>query len=190
MAPDEQPVGWTSDVAAADNPTPLRWGLNDVLWGDDDTVTVCLSGPDGEPYRLELKPERATVLREDLAGPVDETAARARRILTLGEYDAAWHAVEGSASEDGADPGTVLHAVLDRLGIDVPGPVVAYRDPDNPRVLLCREHVRRPQGMTAVTSDDLPDGGLCTYADPADPNDQCGRDVLITPEAGAGRSAS
>jgi hypothetical protein len=42
---------------------------------------------------------------------------RARR-LTPGEYDAAWHAVEGTAGEEGADPGTVLHAVLDRLGIE------------------------------------------------------------------------
>ncbi|MFE7972975.1 hypothetical protein [Streptomyces shenzhenensis] len=57
------------DIAAADNPTPLRWGLNDVLWGDDDTVAVLLSGPTGEPYWLELDPERAAVLREDLAGP-------------------------------------------------------------------------------------------------------------------------
>ncbi len=57
------------DIAAADNPTPLRWGLGDVLWGDDDTVTVLLSGPGGEPYWLELDPERAAVLREDLAGP-------------------------------------------------------------------------------------------------------------------------
>jgi hypothetical protein len=55
--------------AAAQDPTPLRWGLNDVLWGDDDTVTVLLSGPAGEPYWLELDPERAGVLREDLAGP-------------------------------------------------------------------------------------------------------------------------
>ncbi|MGW8703427.1 hypothetical protein ACWGOK_42090, partial [Streptomyces eurythermus] len=35
----------------------------------DDTVTVLLSGPDGEPYWLELDQERAGVLREDLAGP-------------------------------------------------------------------------------------------------------------------------
>jgi hypothetical protein len=61
-----------TDPAAADNPTPLRWGLNDVLWGDDDTVTVLLSGPAGEPYCLELDPERAAVLREDLAGPDGE----------------------------------------------------------------------------------------------------------------------
>jgi hypothetical protein len=62
----------TEDLAAADNPTPLRWGLNDVLWGDDDTVTVLLSGPGGEPYWLELDLERAAVLRQDLAGPPAE----------------------------------------------------------------------------------------------------------------------
>lgn len=66
MADEAQP---TQDLAAADNPTPLRWGLNDVMWGDDDTVTVLLSGPNREPYWLELDPERAAVLRQDLAGP-------------------------------------------------------------------------------------------------------------------------
>lgn len=50
-------------------PIPIRWGLNDVMGGDDDSVTVMLSGPDGEPYWLELDPERAAVLRGDLAGP-------------------------------------------------------------------------------------------------------------------------
>lgn len=63
----------TEDLASADNPTPLRWGLNDVLYGDDDTTTVLLSGPAGEPYWLELDPERAAVLRDDLAGPVRES---------------------------------------------------------------------------------------------------------------------
>lgn len=67
QAPLRAPDG--ADIAAADNPTPLRWGLGDVLWGDDDTVTVLLSGPGGEPYWLELDQERAAVLREDLAGP-------------------------------------------------------------------------------------------------------------------------
>jgi hypothetical protein len=41
-----------------------------------------------------------------------------RRTLTPNEYAAAWHAVEGAAGDEGADPGTVLHAVLDRLGIE------------------------------------------------------------------------
>ncbi|MGW3933870.1 hypothetical protein ACWECC_38325 [Streptomyces microflavus] len=64
----------TVDLAAADNPTQLHWGLGDVLWGDDDTVTVLLSGLQGEPYWLELGEERAAALRQDLAGPgQDET---------------------------------------------------------------------------------------------------------------------
>jgi hypothetical protein len=57
------------NLAAADNPTPLRWGLDDVLWGDDDSVIVLMSGPDLEPYWLELDQERAAVLRQNLAGP-------------------------------------------------------------------------------------------------------------------------
>lgn len=57
------------DPTTADDPTPLRWGLGDVEHGDDDTVTVYLSGPDREPYWLELEPERAAALRDDLAAP-------------------------------------------------------------------------------------------------------------------------
>lgn len=58
-----------ADPTVADEPVRLRWGLNDVLWGDDDTVIVCMSGPGREPYWLELDPEQAAVLRQDLAGP-------------------------------------------------------------------------------------------------------------------------
>ncbi|WP_063735591.1 hypothetical protein [Streptomyces sp. RTd22] len=58
---------------------------------------------------------------EAAARGTEETApVQARRTLTPGEYNAAWHAVEGAAGEPGADPGTVLHAVLDRLGIQPP----------------------------------------------------------------------
>lgn len=42
------------------------------------------------------------------------------RRLTDNEHSAAWHAIEGTASEEGADPGTVLNAVLAALGIDPP----------------------------------------------------------------------
>lgn len=59
--------------------------------------------------------------------------------------------------------------------------VVAYRNPDRPSVLLCREHGEGWQGLTPLTSDDLPDGETCTYGDPADPDDACGVDVLIQP---------
>lgn len=59
------------DPTTADDPIPLRWGLGDVLWGDDDTVTVCLSGPapGRAPYWLELDAERAAALRDDLTPP-------------------------------------------------------------------------------------------------------------------------
>lgn len=54
-------------AAGPDTPTPLRWGLGDVELGDDDSVALLLSGPDREPYVLELEPERAAALREVLA---------------------------------------------------------------------------------------------------------------------------
>ncbi|MDX2846416.1 hypothetical protein PV377_47245 [Streptomyces ipomoeae] len=37
-------------LASTDDPTRLRWGLDDVMWGDDDSVIVMMSGPDREPY--------------------------------------------------------------------------------------------------------------------------------------------
>jgi predicted esterase len=52
--------------------------------------------------------------------------------------------------------------------------VVAYRDPDRPAVLLCRGHGGGYWELIPVTSDDLPDGGFCTWVD-------CGTDVLIAP---------
>ncbi|MFF7837594.1 hypothetical protein ACFZC6_01970 [Streptomyces ossamyceticus] len=61
-----------------------------------------------------------------------------RRTLTDSEYNAAWHAVEGAAGEEGADPGTVLHAVLDRLGIDLPpAPPVHGCPPDGSGLTPC-----------------------------------------------------
>ncbi|MEE1813485.1 hypothetical protein PUR59_00230 [Streptomyces sp. SP18ES09] len=57
------------DPTTADGPVQLRWGLGDVLHGDDDTTIICLSGPHREPYWLGLEPERAAALRDDLAPP-------------------------------------------------------------------------------------------------------------------------
>jgi hypothetical protein len=48
------------------------------------------------------------------------TATPSRRVLTPAEHSAAWHAIEGAAGEEGADPGTVLAAVLAALHIDAP----------------------------------------------------------------------
>lgn len=54
--------------------------------------------------------------------------------------------------------------------------VVAYRRPDRAGELLCREH-GYPWFGEPLTSDDLPDGGICTYGRGG--WGKCGRDVLI-----------
>ncbi|MDX3249009.1 hypothetical protein [Streptomyces sp. ME18-1-4] len=58
---------------------------------------------------------------EDVRTLLAEVRRLRDRQLTEGEHSAAWHAVEGAAGEEGADPGTILHAVLARLGITWPG---------------------------------------------------------------------
>lgn len=71
-------------------------------------------------------------------------------------------------------------AELRRLAVaaaDPTGPapepeVVAYRNSHQPGVLLCRGHGAGWMGLTPLTSEDLPDGGACTW-------DGCGVDVLI-----------
>ncbi|MER7053418.1 hypothetical protein [Streptomyces sp. NPDC000351] len=119
-------------------PIPLRWGLNDVMWGDDDSVTVMLSGPDGEPYWLELEQGRAAVLREDLAGPPADQAAVREQLLAaiddtrceplgyagkealLAAYDASRTPADQGADEVDAD--TVANRaaqVITAMGADV-----------------------------------------------------------------------
>ncbi|MFE7509723.1 hypothetical protein ACFU8I_00555 [Streptomyces sp. NPDC057540] len=55
--------------------------------------------------------------------------------------------------------------------------IVAYRSVYAPGLLFCLAHNQGWPGFTPLTSDDLPDGGICTWG----PNDgpKCGRDVLI-----------
>jgi hypothetical protein len=63
--------------------------------------------------------------------------------------------------------------------------IVAYRNPGNPRELLCREHGPRYDDLVPVTSAELPDGGICTYGCLS--SLACGVDVLIDgPESGGG----
>lgn len=69
-------------------------------------------------------------------------------------------------------------AAMDKLRALSTGPVVAYRNPWSPGVLLCREHGEGWAGLKPLSPEDLPDGGTCTHGDPADPADACGRDVL------------
>ncbi|MGW6202125.1 hypothetical protein ACWF9B_00495 [Streptomyces sp. NPDC055089] len=70
-----------ADLAAADNPTQLRWGLDDVLWGDDGSVTVLLSGPRSKPYWLELGEERAAALRQNLASPQPDEPTETQQVI-------------------------------------------------------------------------------------------------------------
>lgn len=57
--------------------------------------------------------------------------------------------------------------------------IVAYRNTDRPGVLLCREHGAGWLGLTPLTSEDLEDGGFCTWG--REYGHECGRDVLIAP---------
>ncbi|MDP5310444.1 hypothetical protein [Streptomyces poriferorum] len=78
LAPARQVLGTTDQqpttVLDGLEPVQLRWGLDDVMYGDDDTATVLLSGPGGEPYWVEMDPERTAALREALAGPEAQPA--------------------------------------------------------------------------------------------------------------------
>jgi hypothetical protein len=53
--------------------------------------------------------------------------------------------------------------------------IVAYRDPNNSQVLHCRKHGAW-RNFEPVTSEELPDGGICTFGRLS--SLACGRDVL------------
>ncbi|ACX71171.1 hypothetical protein pZL12.94 [Streptomyces phage ZL12] len=81
LAVAQQLLGTSTAAAPAvdeQEPVQLRWGLDDVMYGDDDTTTVLLSGPGREPYWVELDPERTAALREALAGPAAPPASADR----------------------------------------------------------------------------------------------------------------
>ncbi|MDV6291383.1 hypothetical protein R2F25_38880 [Streptomyces sp. UP1A-1] len=73
--------------------------------------------------RVVVLTGRLPELREALATTAQfaqqRIAADARKpvVLTPAEHDRAWHAIEGAAGEPGADPGTILRAVLGALQI-------------------------------------------------------------------------
>ncbi|MCG8971843.1 hypothetical protein [Streptomyces sp. CL12-4] len=73
--------------------------------------------------RVVVLTGRLPELREALATTAQfaqqRIAAGTRKpyVLTPAEHDRAWHAIEGAAGEPGADPGTILRAVLGALQI-------------------------------------------------------------------------
>lgn len=93
---------------------------------DDDIPAVALMVLNGTAGGATLHVPLAH-LEEVVAGLRDmarqtggQPPVPARRTLTEGEHDRAWHAIEGLDWDD-ADPDTVLNAVLAALGIDPPG---------------------------------------------------------------------
>lgn len=107
-------------------PAALRWGLDDVEYGDDGDTVVLLSDTDGRPYTLTLGTDRAAALRETLAGPAaPEQAAPGRRILTDDEYADAFDAALAAVEQYGTGSMSVAAAVdtaLAKLGILAPHP--------------------------------------------------------------------
>lgn len=91
-------------------PRSTRYGMET----DGDIATLAAGRSDAESYANARFIAHARTDVEELVAEVRQLRARA---LTASEYNTAWHAVEGAAGEEGADPGTILHAVLDRLGI-------------------------------------------------------------------------
>ena len=69
------------------------------------------------------------------------------RTLTPNEHDRAWHAIEGGVGEDGADPGTVLAAVLHALNIKAPS--VEDEQAASPRL---RDAARTASGQQPETT--------------------------------------
>ncbi|MFF6940430.1 hypothetical protein [Streptomyces lavendulae] len=102
-------------------------------------MSINFQGPDGWPASRDVSPnDVADVLRE-LLGQAGAQPAPGRRRLTELEHDAAWHAIEGTAGEPGADPGTVLAAVLRALDIDPPADQTLLTPPSEQRAQLLGE---------------------------------------------------
>jgi hypothetical protein len=122
------------------------------MWGDDDSVIVMMSGPGREPYWLELDPERADVLRGNLAGPDGEQGENARlRAYVASLEPAAMHARSALAAlcYDLDDPGSdalgALHLIQQAtVGVQRPkddaAAALARRDAEVMR--RCAEFVR------------------------------------------------
>ncbi len=98
-----------------DNPEALIAEARE--WVRGAVAAGLLPAPSSSP---EWKAAAWGAANADEESTVEARKTETRRRLTQREYSAAWHAVEGASGEEGADPATVLHAVLERLGIDTP----------------------------------------------------------------------
>lgn len=131
---------------------------------------------DGKPARDDGRENETepTHLGPDPAHGGLTTLTDTERVMLRYAIGCAREDMDDRADEFTADD----EAALESLRNLANGPVVAYRNPYRPGVLLCREHGDGWAGLAALHAHDLPDGGTCTFGDPADPDDVCGRDVL------------
>ncbi|MFJ7004185.1 hypothetical protein ACIQU7_24035 [Streptomyces albidoflavus] len=118
-------------LAALDGGREFRRGDRLVVRPGDVWTSVTVSRlPDDDEAAatvpVVMLTARLPELSRALAGAIRDAERRATgrgqrpRVLTLAEHDRAWHAVEGAAGEPGADPDTILNAVLAVLGIKTP----------------------------------------------------------------------
>ncbi|MER6098392.1 hypothetical protein ABT154_21540 [Streptomyces sp. NPDC001728] len=95
------------------------------------SINAMLDETHGHGYRLmgpkyigrsrNLRTEKLTQRDADeIRAVLDEAFPLGLRTLTPLEHDRAWHAIEGTAGAEDADPGTVLAAVLRALRINAP----------------------------------------------------------------------
>ncbi|MEU9354950.1 hypothetical protein AB0D65_29145 [Streptomyces griseoloalbus] len=92
-------------------------------WTTFEVIRQANDDEESAAVRVVVLTGRLPELREALATTAQfaqqRIAADARKpyVLTPTEHDRAWHAIEGAAGEPGADPGTILRAVLGALQI-------------------------------------------------------------------------
>ncbi|MET9776093.1 hypothetical protein ABZ023_17865 [Streptomyces sp. NPDC006367] len=95
-------------------------------WTTFEVTRQPVDDEEGAAVRVVVLTGRLPELRDALATAARYAQIRATgdeqkpRVLTPAEHDRAWHAIEGAAGEPGADPGTILNAVLAALGIQPP----------------------------------------------------------------------
>lgn len=169
-----QVLGTTTEQPVVE--APVRVGRCTVMFEGGGR---CEKDADHRAGRWSDDPHTPEPAKQSVAEPLKPTE---REFLTF----ALDLAADRMASRDGFTDED--HAALDRFRrladeTQQPAPavteetvaeadrIVAYRNTDRPDVLLCREHGDGWMGLTPLTSEDLPDGGLCTWGD-------CGRDVL------------
>lgn len=167
-----------SDALASVRPTILI-----AIAGYLDSRSLTMLRPDSQTYaewQTVVAELRRLAAETQPEAPWATDSARIGRALIW-----SWSSVGNTSFGQGYQKAQEdVRAILTRplLGAEAPAPetqtvdtdrIVAYRSPQG-RSLYCTRHVDELFGavFTPVTSDDLPDGGLCTFPD-------CGADVLI-----------